>query len=75
MHHETLKPFQKAQGGKLRCLEADQTWMRCSDVTLRSENYTSLYAQVLFQLKFTSKQLEKMSKKAEKDQHKEEASI
>ena len=32
-------------------------------------------AQVLFQLKFTSKQLEKMSKKAEKDQHKEEASI
>ena len=28
--------------------------------------------QVLFQLKFTSKQLEKMSKKAEKDQHKEE---
>ena len=33
------------------------------------------YTQVLFQLKFTSKQLEKMSKKAEKDQHKEEASI
>ena len=28
--------------------------------------------QVLFQLKFTSKQLEKMSKKAERDQHKEE---
>jgi len=31
--------------------------------------------EVLFQLKFTSKQLEKMSKKAEKDQHKEEARL
>ena len=30
--------------GKLRCLAAGQTWMRCSDVTLRSENYTSSYA-------------------------------
>ena len=39
------------------------------------ENYHSPSTQVLFQLKFTSKQLEKMSKKAEKDQHKEEASI
>merc|ERR1719373_1204919 len=31
--------------------------------------------EVLFQLKFTSKQLEKMSKKAEKDRHKEEARL
>jgi len=31
--------------------------------------------EVLFQLKFTSKQLEKMSKKAEKEQHKEEARL